>query len=130
MTVAALEAAALDESLREGRDRLPRRFYGRAAKIIDVPWQLTAGADLAYPGVEGARTLGGALIGRYIGRLLRAATRDERVCLAFIKVTNLLAPPTTLFNPAIVLRVLRQSLVRRGRVEEYPKPEIPMSEAA
>lgn len=130
MTVAALEAVALDELLREGREGLPRRFYRRAAGIIDTPWQLAAGADLAYPEVEGERTRSGEIVGRYIGRLMRAATRDEAVSLAFIKVTNLLAPPATLFHPAIVFRVLRHALVRNGRADAPQSAEAPVSEAA
>jgi hypothetical protein len=45
--------------------------------------------------------------------VLRAATRDERVCLTLMKVTNLLAPPSAFFHPKIVWQVLRQTLAPR-----------------
>jgi hypothetical protein len=48
-----------------------------------------------YPKVEGTRTRAGRIIGWYVGQVLRAATRDERVCLTLMKVTNLLAPRNT-----------------------------------
>jgi hypothetical protein len=53
MTVAAQQALALRACLREGPEELPRRFYARAAPLIDVAWQMSTNADLSYPGVLG-----------------------------------------------------------------------------
>ena len=55
MSVAALEAVALADCLRERSDLagLPRRFFRRAARIIDGPWLLATGADFLYPGAVG-----------------------------------------------------------------------------
>lgn len=129
MSVAALEAAALGECLSDGDGDLPRRFYERAAKVIDTPWSLAAGADLAFPEVVGSRTRGGKLVGRYVAGVMRAATRDEMVCLALVRVTNLLESPAALFRPGIVWRVARDSLFfrRKGAREKSvvgapPKP--------
>lgn len=130
MSVAALEAAALAECLEDGLEDLPRRFHRKAAKVIDTPWRLAAGADLAFPEVEGERTRVGKVVGRYVAGVMRAATHDEKVCLALIKVTNLLEPPSTLFRPSIALRVLRDSLARRGGTTAAPSPEAPAPEAA
>lgn len=106
MTVAALETKALDACLREGREHLPRRFYRRASKVVDTPWRLTAGADLAHPGATGRRTRASKIFRWYFGHVLRTATWDERVCRALSEVTGLVAPPGVLFRPPIAWRVL------------------------
>ena len=52
MSVAAMEATALDESLTEGEGNLAGRFFQRAAKIVDIPWSIAVGADLRIPEVR------------------------------------------------------------------------------
>lgn len=111
MSVAALEAEALGECLQgrgsAGRGRpLWRAFFRRASRIGDIAWTLAAGADLALDGVEGPRPPGFPVLNWYLGRLQNAAGREEGVCRAFFDVSNLLAPPATLFAPRIALRVL------------------------
>ncbi len=116
MTSGALQAAALGACLREGRAEgagLPRRFYRRAAKVIDTPWQMAAGADFAYPAVTGHKPVGTDLVNRYFGLVLRAAVADPAVCRTLVEVTNLLAPPRALFAPRVVWRVARAALGRR-----------------
>ncbi len=106
MTTAASEAALLDECLQAGLPGLARRFFNRAGRLLDAPWSMAAGGDLAYPQVEGKRTRAGQLVGLYLARLLAVALEDSSINLAFQKVTNLTEPPTTLFHPKIVIKVL------------------------
>lgn len=115
MSVAAAEAVALRESLSAGRSGLTRRFFAATAAILDAPWEMSVGGDLGYPHVEGRRTVKTRLIGRYVARVLRAAGRDERVARAFLRVANLMAPPPSLFAPAILGRVLRYGGAVAGR---------------
>jgi 2-polyprenyl-6-methoxyphenol hydroxylase-like FAD-dependent oxidoreductase len=115
MTTSALEAKVLDGSLRAGRDDLvglPRRFYREVAKVIDIPWKLAAGADFAYPGVEGVKAPGTDFINWYVGHAQRAVIHDRYVFAAFLDVMNLMKPPTSLFDPRIVWRVLRSNRPR------------------
>jgi hypothetical protein len=56
--------------------------------------------------VQGNRTAAVRFINFYMNGLFRAAERDATVALAFKKVTHLVATPESLFNPAIVARVL------------------------
>jgi hypothetical protein len=106
MTVAACEALALDEVLKRGRENLAPRFFRAASKVVDVPWQLAVGSDLALPSVPGPRPLPVRIVNAYVGRLFRAAAREPVVAKAFLLVIHLVAPPSSLFAPRIVWRVL------------------------
>ncbi|RZI85339.1 MAG: monooxygenase [Rubrivivax sp.] len=107
MTVAACEAMALRAALLGGLGGVHQRFFTAAAKVIDIPWQLAVGTDLSLPMVSGPRSRSTRFINAYIARLQRVAEHDSRVALAFIKVVHLLAPPPSLFAPAVLWRVLR-----------------------
>lgn len=115
MSVAALEAVDLQQELRGGLDGLWRRFFARAAKTVDNPWQIVAGGDLRFPETEGKRTRSMRFINWYLSRLHVAARTDPVVALAFHRVGWLQAPPASLMQPGIVLRVLRGNLGRPRR---------------
>lgn len=121
MTVAAGEAEALGRWLRADRGRDPRRFFRAIAPIVDVPWTLAVGEDFRYPEVTGPKAPGTDLINAYSARVHRAAIHDPTVHLAFMRVAHLLAPPTSLFHPRIVARVLfgrRKAEGANGRTGE------------
>lgn len=110
MTVAALEAVALDECLAEGREQLAKRFLTKTSKIIDLSWNAAVGNDLSYPEIEGPRTPMVHFINWYIGKLHYAAHNDSQVSVAFLKVINMLAPPPSILRPIIVWRVIKWNL--------------------
>ncbi len=121
MTLAAMEAHALAAHLAAGEPR-PLRFFREVKPFIDVAWETSASADLAYPGVEGPRTLKVRLGNAYMARFLEAAQNDGRFTATFFRVAGLLDPPQTLMRPGLVRDVLRasgrgsrRSLVGRGR---------------
>ncbi|MEV4489489.1 squalene monooxygenase [Micromonospora coxensis] len=107
ITVASLEALLLRRLLAEGGAGLARRFYRGAARVIDAPWQISVGTDLRFPEVPGRRTLKVRLVNAYIARLHAAATTDAGLGAAFLRVINLVDPPTRLLTPGRMLRVLR-----------------------
>ena len=104
-----MQAVALGESLSEAANdaRLPRTFYKRAAKVIDIPWQIAAGSDLAYPESDAPKPIGAPLLNRYMKRVLLAAQVSSDVNTALLLVQNLTAAPSTLMRPAMVRKVLR-----------------------
>ena len=106
MTVAAAEALELRDCLAKGRNGLPKRFYARAAQVIDVPWDIAVGADLRYEHVAGPRSRKVSFLNSYVGRLHGAAAQHAGVAKAFLSVANLMSPPQTLFKPSVLARVL------------------------
>jgi len=107
MTVAACEALALRDALSHGTTGLARRYFKAAAKVIDIPWQLAVGGDLALPSVVGRRPFPLKLINAYVARVQRAAVEDPVVAAAFVRVMHMLAAPPSLFAPSVVRGVLR-----------------------
>lgn len=127
ITTAALGAQALDTLLAQWRAQYPdgrltglaERFQQRLSVVIGDAWLIATGEDLRYPGTEGDRP--GALARmtqRYIDLYLKVSCSDETLTRAFIRVTNLTAPPTSLFAPHLVARVVMLAL--RGRFNPTP----------
>ena len=107
MTVASAEALVLRDCLAGGgRKGLPRRYYAKVAKLINVPWDMAVGADLRYGHVVGARSGKTNFLNGYIARLFVAASRQPLVAKAFLSVANLMAPPPKLVAPSVLARVL------------------------
>jgi len=113
MSVAALQAAALQHTLAGGGRDLARRFFRAAAKPVDMAWQQVVGADLALPQVKGPRPLPVRAINAYANRVLIAAERDPAVAEQLLRVAALQHPPSRLFRPATALRVLLGNPRRR-----------------
>jgi 2-polyprenyl-6-methoxyphenol hydroxylase-like FAD-dependent oxidoreductase len=110
MSVAAAEALALRRHLERGTRPQPRRLFGELARVVDVPWDIAVGGDLAFPGVQGRRTVKVRLVNAYIARLHVAAAHDAHLASAFMRVAGLVAPPESLLRPGVLLGVLRGTL--------------------
>ena len=86
MTVAALEALALCDRLRRGRLPQARALPRHVPRIIDAPWELVVGGDLAFPGVAGRRTPKSRILGAHVERLQTTAATDVNLETAFLRV--------------------------------------------
>jgi 2-polyprenyl-6-methoxyphenol hydroxylase-like FAD-dependent oxidoreductase len=105
MSVAALEAAALRDELARDGEVDATRYFAAASRFLDAPWGIAVGADLATPGVVGTPLPASPLTGDYVGRLQMAAVHDPELARAFLRVSALVDPPTTLLRPEVVARV-------------------------
>jgi 2-polyprenyl-6-methoxyphenol hydroxylase-like FAD-dependent oxidoreductase len=118
MSVSALQALALRDSLRRAASRGDRqpdapRFFRAAAKVVDRPWMVAAGGDLAFPGVPGPRPLPVRLVNAYVARVQAAAERDAKLAVAFLRVGAMLDAPPALMRPDRLLRVFLLAPMRR-----------------
>lgn len=113
MSVAAMEAATLHRMVGAGGfDAL--KFFKAVAPIVDTPWQIVVGGDLAFPFVEGERTRMGRFINAYLGRMHVAAQTDATLAAAFIRVSNLLASPASLLRLDRAAKVLVKGRAPKG----------------
>ncbi|CAN5700604.1 FAD-dependent oxidoreductase [soil metagenome] len=105
MSVAAMEAMALRNCLSRGEHKLPQRFSRAAAKVVRIAWQMSAGSDLVFPGVEGRRTPAIRVTNWYTDKLLAAAETDPFVAERFLRTTGFIDPPAALLHPSVLRRV-------------------------
>jgi 2-polyprenyl-6-methoxyphenol hydroxylase-like FAD-dependent oxidoreductase len=105
ITVAVLEAELLESLLQNGHDRLAQRYFAEAAQVLAEPWALATGNDLRFPKVEGVRNPEDEQASHYLDTLRAAAATDPRVAAAFLRVANMLAPISSLFDPALAALV-------------------------
>jgi 2-polyprenyl-6-methoxyphenol hydroxylase-like FAD-dependent oxidoreductase len=129
MTVAALDALALNACLRQGhkgsRVSFEQRFQQAVARATSGPWLIATGEDLRWPGValSGARPRRALnLIHRYMDLVLLQGREDLAVAVAYRDVTGLLAAPESLLRPSIFSRVLwgaAKRAVRNGGADAH-----------
>ena len=109
MTTAALGALALKNTLREDASltRLSRRFQKRLGKVNRAPWLLATGEDYRYPDTTGhGATLMTKFMHRYMNHVVALATKSVTVRHVLLRAFSMLVPPTALFHPRVLLRVL------------------------
>lgn len=122
MTVAACEALAVHDFISAARawttSAAARQYLSECARIVDVPWQIAVGADLAMPMVPGPRPLAVRVINAYMARVLRAAEHDAEVATTFVEVAHMLRMPAHLMTPRMMWRVWRAQHARAASVDE------------
>ncbi|HKD22739.1 MAG TPA: FAD-dependent monooxygenase [Rhizomicrobium sp.] len=106
MSVAFSDARALDLCLEAGDDDLAKRFFLKAAPVVDGAWAVATGEDLRYPEVEGRRPAGFGIVSRYMEWAHRVARKDPVVLKQFFQVAGLIEAPSSMLAPAIAWRVL------------------------
>ena len=113
MTVAALEAEALDLAVTDARrrgdldERFVRSWYRRIAAVLDVAWQGVAIEDYRFSELARERPLRVRALQWYMSRIHRATHTSAEVTDRFYRVIGFLEPPAALFRPRIVASVLR-----------------------
>jgi len=111
MSVAGLGAVALGESLGksagEGLDGVAASAQKAIAAACNDPWLMATGEDLRFATTDGGRARGlDRAVQKYIERVILSSNQDVVVCRAFTRVLHLLDPPTALFRPTVLARVL------------------------
>jgi 2-polyprenyl-6-methoxyphenol hydroxylase-like FAD-dependent oxidoreductase len=130
MTVAAAQAMTLRGLPAPQAVPDARRYFRAIAAAIDVPWDVAAGADLAFPQVPGNRSAKVRLVNAYMPRLHAAAAGDQALAAALVRVIGLKDRPEGLLRPDRVLRVLRGNLANGRRPAPHPAYQAPAATPA
>lgn len=127
MSVAALEAEALDGWLRSARSAL--RFQHELMSVVRAPWLMATNEDARLPHVEGARPgRTDKVFQNYIDTFIWLCAEDTRMLDTFMGVSQLILPPTALFRPAHLIKVARR-LLRPVPPHGQPTDPIPPAPA-
>jgi flavin-dependent dehydrogenase len=127
ITVAACQALLIRDALKH--DRTPagrgpmetRRLQRRIGATADLPWSIATTEDLRHPSSTGSQTRLQRLAGLWTAQLARLAAHGDRgAFLAFARLYHLMAPPATLFHPAVIFSACRAAI--RGMPEANPRP--------
>jgi hypothetical protein len=122
MSVAALQALALRAHLQQHTRPQPVTFFRQIGRVVDLPWSIATGGDLAFPAVVGQRSLQTRLLNGYLAKLHAGAAHDPQLGRAFLRVAGLVDPPQALLAPGVAARVLRAS-VPRSRSAQMDAPD-------
>ena len=63
------------------------------------------------------------LLNAYVDRQLVTARRDPAVAQAFHRTNNLMAPPQVMLHPAVLARVLPDTVIRSGLEPDARRPK-------
>lgn len=115
MSSALLHAACLSTYLRSAPDpQAPARAYFELIKVIvDAAWQVSGLPDLSLPHVDGPYPRGYKLLNWMGNAIYDASATDRSVNERLSPVTVMLAHPSSLAAPGVVLRALRHRMLTR-----------------
>ncbi len=123
MTVAAMGSLKLGECLQTTRAKgsltgLPQQFQKALRQIVAGPWQMATGEDMRWPGTEGGQAIDfpTRLIQKYMNQVMIAMGHNPKVTAQFFQVQQMVAEPTTLLSPRMMLEVFKT--VRRVKREQ------------
>ena len=111
MSVAALEAQALDRWLRASHSTLA--FQQQLMQVVRGPWLMATNEDSRLPHVVGATpSRFDRLNQRYIDEFIWLCASDRQALDTFMGVTHLVKSPAAMFAPTLAFKVMRRTLQR------------------
>jgi 2-polyprenyl-6-methoxyphenol hydroxylase-like FAD-dependent oxidoreductase len=111
MSVAAQEARLLQHVLSRAASEpdpivaLQAAFMAEVASVLETPWSMSTGPDLAFPSTRGSRPENFEEVQQFQAALFRAAVVDPVVHRALTEVAQLLQPQSLLREPNITRRI-------------------------
>ena len=119
MTTAALEALVLDQSLQKRLNltQFTQHFYQQLYQVIQNPWMLATGEDFRWKTtIGGQANLSTLILQKYTDQLMTITNKNHNLYYIWLKVLHMLEPPTALFHPQFILKVLQQMV--RGNLSK------------
>jgi 2-polyprenyl-6-methoxyphenol hydroxylase-like FAD-dependent oxidoreductase len=132
MTTAALSALLLDQALTQtsplaanrinDRHCFSRVFQTQLARLLQTPWMMATSDDFRWETTEGDEpTYFTRLMHRYMEQVIILSTSDLATYQALIEVIHMLKPPTSLFRPQLLRKVLGQWLRCRTKSKDLSR---------
>ncbi|AKJ02532.1 2-polyprenyl-6-methoxyphenol hydroxylase-like FAD-dependent oxidoreductase [Archangium gephyra] len=106
ITVGALQVETLGACLGQGLESVSLRYRRGLEKTLSVPWTLATSGDLLFPEVQAVRPPGFAVTSWLGTQVQRLASHDHEALLTFQRVMHMVEPPTALFSPRMMLKML------------------------
>ena len=122
MTTSALDAVTLDAQLEKQFKQqadlsgFSQRYQKAVAKVIDVPWQAATGEDMRHPEAADHVPMAVRLANWYVKQVHNVAAYDRFAHRLFIDTMNMTNPPTVVFQPRMLAKVLWHQ-IRRKKVQ-------------
>jgi flavin-dependent dehydrogenase len=123
MTLASIASQLLNDCLVEQKAKgetadftgLASRFQKMLGKELIAPWQQATSEDMRWPETEGKQALGPAMkmVNGYFAQVMQAMPHSVKVTDAFYRVQHMVAPPTSLMRPDMMLTVFKTNLAAR-----------------
>ncbi len=131
ITVAALGVKTLEACLQNivrqpspSLTGLAKTFQKKLAKINAVPWIFATSQDAKYPSVRGitnAPSIPEKFMGWYMNQVIHLTVHDPQTTLSFFEVMHMLKSASTLFQPRILLQVLKQVVAGESKSSQGKK---------
>jgi len=123
MTVAALEAQALDRWVRASRSSLD--FQKQIMGVVRGPWLLATSDDARLPGAEGTSTNRFEKLQQdYADQFIELACRDPHALAIFMAITHLMTSSTAMLRPSLAMKVMGR-MIRHEKPQGRPTDPIP-----
>ena len=110
MTVATMEAKTLDHFLSRMSPTskgFSLKFQRKVANLLKIPWLIATGEDFRWEATTGKRPEWlYQIFQRYFDQVTQLATKDLETTVKWIKVTQLVETPTTLFSFSTIRKVI------------------------
>lgn len=115
MTAAALEAMAIDSVLRKQglKKGVGRQMQKAVAKAVDIPWMMATSEDMRHPDVGVKVPMMNRFMNWYTKQVQNVAAYDTVAHRVFMDVMNMVSPPTQIFMPRVLVRVVNHVLRRK-----------------
>ncbi len=121
MTVGALGAIALNECLQNhpSLNGFTKGYQKQLAAVNSTPWLMATGEDLRWEGTEGAKPDWiTRLMQQYLDRVVLLSVERPEVYQKYLEVMQLTQPPTILFQPDVMAKILGQIVKNYQKLEQ------------
>jgi 2-polyprenyl-6-methoxyphenol hydroxylase-like FAD-dependent oxidoreductase len=89
---------------------LARKFFRKAAKIVEIPWLLATQSDFLYPQTVGKRPHYCKPLNWYLARVLQLCSGSEQIVKTFYEVLHFIRKPSAFFHPMVIIAVMCRSI--------------------